>query len=318
MNLTDNIQKMLAGEVETAIKDVFKTAGVLDGKAKGPNLVKETKSPIKKTLIEALNVIPRSFAIKTEKLSREAKIAHEDLYKGYVEAFNKTSSALDAANREDSKSSASAFRSLKEDETYNFNALKLHELYFANISDLASESSVDSLTYMKLARDFGTFEKWQFDFIACAVASRNGWAMTVFEPYRKVYMNVVVDLHSNNIPIGCIPIFVLDMWEHAYYKDYVDDKKSYIVNMMREINWDVVEGRMLIAEDSNLTGIYKLQSDVNTQPEKMVDAAKVGNEAPIQDIQPSANTPGGSAGPLAPTAPPSPQMTPNTNFRGQP
>ena len=40
-------------------------------------------------------------------------------------------------------------------------------MYFENISDLNSTVSVDSLSYMRLARDFGTFDDWQKDFIAC-------------------------------------------------------------------------------------------------------------------------------------------------------
>lgn len=48
------------------------------------------------------------------------------------------------------------------------NGSYLHELYFANIADSQSRISMDSLSYMRLNRDFGTFDNWQRDFIACA------------------------------------------------------------------------------------------------------------------------------------------------------
>jgi superoxide dismutase len=38
------------------------------------------------------------------------------------------------------------------------------------------------------------------------------------------------------------------MWEHAYYRDYLTDKKSYLISQMREINWNVVEERVKKAE----------------------------------------------------------------------
>ena len=145
------------------------------------------------------------------------------------------------------------------DETYNFNAVKLHELYFSNISDVDSEIRVDSIPYMKLSRDWGTFEAWQEDFMAACMASRNGWALTVYEPYRSVFMNITVDSHDKDIPLGCVPVIVMDMWEHAYFKDYGIDKKAYLFAMMKELNWDVIEARMSICERSNLDILYKIE-----------------------------------------------------------
>ena len=88
------------------------------------------------TLQEALVAIPKNFILKTERLSKGAKEAHFNLYKKYVDSFNKISSELDAVNRQNANSTHSSFRSLKVDENYNLNGIKLHELYWANISDL--------------------------------------------------------------------------------------------------------------------------------------------------------------------------------------
>jgi len=57
-------------------------------------------------------------------------------------------------------------------------------------------------------------------------------------------MNVIIDLHSKNVPIGSYPIVVVDCWEHAYYKDYLDNKKSYIYAMMKELKWTRIEERI--------------------------------------------------------------------------
>jgi Fe-Mn family superoxide dismutase len=58
----------------------------------------------------------------------------------------------------------------------------------------------------------------------------------------------MVDLHNGNIPMGCIPVIVMDCWEHAYYRDYLTDRKSYVFAMMREINWTKVHARFEKAE----------------------------------------------------------------------
>ena len=154
------------------------------------------------------------------------------------------SAELDGADRSDANSNHSTFRSLKIDETFNLNGAFLHGLFFENISDPHSQLTMDSLTFMRLERDFGTFDAWQKDFIACAMSSRNGWAITVYNTFLDRYMNVVCDLQSLNVPFSAHPVIVLDMWEHSYYRDYLNDKKAYIFAMMKELDWDVVEKRI--------------------------------------------------------------------------
>jgi Fe-Mn family superoxide dismutase len=272
-----------------SIRSTFDSNGL-----KRVNKSEQSEKPLSKTIKEAKTLIgklqeaivtsPRNFFLKTERLSKGTKEAHFNLYRKYVETFNKVSIALDSAIKQNANSNYSEFRSLKMDETYNLNGIKLHELYWANISDLQSEISIDSMPYMKFSRSWGTFEKWQFDFIATAMSSRNGWAMTVYEPYKNVYMNIVVDGHSNSIPVGVVPVVVMDMWEHAYFKDYGDDKKAYLISMMKELNWDVIEARMQIAEESKLETIYKLMPIVNDNPERLISNAERGEELPVSNI----------------------------------
>jgi Fe-Mn family superoxide dismutase len=202
----------------------------------------------RENLNEALVAQQKTFNLPTEFQSAATKKAHDGLYLGYLEAFNRISAELDTVDRGDVKSNGSAFRSLKQDETYNMNGVYLHELYFANISDLTSNISMDTLSYMRLSRDFGDFDKWQTDFIACCLAARCGWAVTYFNIFTQTYMNTFIDLHSQSVPVGCIPIIVMDVWQHAYYRDYVSDVKTYTYAMMKELNWGVIEDRIKRAE----------------------------------------------------------------------
>ena len=197
---------------------------------------------------ESIVAQPKKFSLSTELLSNANKQNHIELYDQYVEDFNRISAELDAVPRDSAGSNHSAFRSLKNDETYNLNAAYLHELYFNNISDLHSQVKMDSLAYMRLSRDFGTFDEWQQDFIACCMSSRCGWAMTYFNTYTQKYMNCVIDLHSQNVPVGSYPVIVMDVWQHAYYRDYLKDAKTYVYAMMKQLNWNVIESRFERAE----------------------------------------------------------------------
>ena len=138
------------------------------------DIIKRTLN-VDNTLNESIVIQKKTFDIKTDYLSTDTIKNHEELYNQYVKDFNKVSAELDTAERVDVNSNDSRYRSLKVDETYNLNAAYLHELYFANIADASSNISMDSLAYMRLSRDFGTFDDWQKDFIACCMGSRCGW-----------------------------------------------------------------------------------------------------------------------------------------------
>lgn len=276
-----NEGKLTEKYLANLIKEKVSESLVKSGKLPAPE---PKKSSAKQELKEAHYITPDSFVTKTEKLSKSTMDSHQVIYKKHVDTFNKISSELDTVNKPSANSFSSLYRSFKMDECSNLNAIKLHELYFNNISDLASEIAVDTIPYIKLSRVFGTFENWQFDFMACAMSSNEGWAMTVYEPYKDTYMNICVDSNDKGIPVGCVPVMVLDMWSHAFFKDYQIDKKAYLIAMMREINWDVVEARMAVAEKCELDAIYKIKPMYSDTSSKILDRAAAALEAPVDVV----------------------------------
>jgi len=214
-------------------------------------LIDEAKQVIKDSLglegseklTEAYSAQPKVFNLKSDFLSDSNISNHIELYKDYVEKFNKTSAELDGVDKSSSNSNHSAFRAIKIDETYNMNGAYLHELFFANVGDANSKISMDSLSYMRLSRDFGSFDDWQRDFIACGMSARCGWVVTYLNMYTQSYVNCVIDLHSQNVPVGMYPIIVMDVWQHAYYRDYLKDTQTYLNAMMKQLNWNIIEKR---------------------------------------------------------------------------
>ena len=240
------LEKLLKQSVVDALKD--------KGVSKQQNVNEESKKQ-KKLIKEAYVAEPTHFDLKTELLSEKTKQSHQELFEGYIKELNNISAKLDTADRENVNPNNSQFRSLKIDEAHNHNASFLHGLYFQNISDLQSEINANSLAFMRLERDFGSFDLWQEDFIACCMAARNGWAMTVYNMNLKRYVNTVVDLHDQHVMISSFPVIVMDCWEHSYYKDYLKNRKAYVFGMMKELNWDVIEDRFKMAD--KIAGVLK-------------------------------------------------------------
>ena len=232
--------------IKNAIAETLSERGIDTQK---DNLLK-TENNVKhdSVISEAYVAEAGKFNLGTELLSQKTKNAHQELLEGYVKELNDVSAKLDGVDKSGANLNNSQFRSLKVDETYNHNAAFLHGLYFENISDLNSTVTVDSLAYMRLARDFGTFDKWQEDFVACCLSARNGWGVTFYNPYLRRFMNTTIDLHSSNVMIGLMPVIVMDCWEHSYYRDYLKDRKTYVYGMMKELNWSVIEERIKKAD----------------------------------------------------------------------
>ena len=214
---------------------------LFNGKIK--NVIRDTLK-----INEALTAQEKKFTFNSDFLSNDNFQNHIELYQGYLKNFNEVSAKLDTVDKQNVNCNHSEFRSLKLDETFNMNGVYLHELYFANVGDPNSEIKMDSLAYMRLSRDFGSFDAWQKDFIACASASQCGWAITYLNTYTQTYMNAVVDLHANNVPFGAFPVIVMDAWQHAYYRDYLKDVSTYTRAMMKLLRWPVIEERIKKAD----------------------------------------------------------------------
>ncbi len=197
---------------------------------------------------EAYVTEPKKFNLRTESLSDKTKALRQRDFEGFVEALNLVSAALDGADRENADDKSSDYRRLKLDEVHNMNAAFLRAQHFENISDVNSTLTMDALSYIRLSRDFGTFEDWQRDFIACCMSSRDGYALTGYSIFLKRFVNFIIDTEALNVPIGVYPVVVLDVAEGAYYRDFGDDRKSYVFAMMKELNWNKIEQRIAKAD----------------------------------------------------------------------
>jgi Fe-Mn family superoxide dismutase len=206
-------------------------------------IVRAINGPLEQ-LDEAYVTEPKKFDLKTELLSDKAKKARQADFELHVEALNRVSAELDGADRSLASDKASSFRRLKVDEARCINLSFLKAMHLDNISDLNSRITMDTLSYIRLSRDFGTFEDWQKDFIACCMSSLGGFAITGYNIYLKRYMNFVMDADGSNVPIGVIPVVVLDVSEGAYYRDYLGDRRAYVHGMMKEMNWNRIEQRV--------------------------------------------------------------------------
>lgn len=200
-------------------------------------------------LTEAAYVLqPKSYSIETDILSAKSLNSSIADFENTVKVANEISAKLDSVDRSTANHKDSQFRDLKIAEASNLSDAFLTSLYLDNIADPSSQITMDSLSFMRLARDFGTFEDWQKDFIACAMSSRNGFAVTVYNGFLNRYMNLMVDDTAHGLLYNCYPVICLSVKESVYCRDYLNDRRSYIFAMMKELKWPLIERRIRKAD----------------------------------------------------------------------
>lgn len=170
--------------------------------------------------------------------------AHYSLYVNYVNSINKLTSELENVCpevREEANVINGMYRSLKRGETYSLNGVILHELYFRNIGGIQQKPK--DHVKKSIEKQFGSMENWEKDFVATAKASR-GWAVLIYDQRTKSLRNISMDAHDEGMITLSYPILILDMYEHAYFVQYVTNKEAYIQAFMENIHWDIIAQRM--------------------------------------------------------------------------
>lgn len=166
---------------------------------------------------------------------------HFTLYQGYVTNTNKVLDTLDALRAE--KSGAPEFAELKRRLGWEFNGMRLHELYFENLGGKAPLAPGSGLAG-KLAASFGAVEAWEKDFKAAALMRGIGWVVLYEDLASGRLINFWINEHDAGHPAGCAPLLVLDVFEHAFMIDYGLKRADYIEAFFKNIDWAAVESRL--------------------------------------------------------------------------
>jgi Fe-Mn family superoxide dismutase len=162
------------------------------------------------------------------------QIHHDKLYVGYVNKRNEIEEKLLTVDRSAANATYSEYGELKREESFAANAQYLHEYYF-NV--LGGEGTPGGDLIKAIEEEFGSLEKWLEDFKAAGMVAR-GWVVLAYDFNDGRLHNYLCDSHNHGGIWGAIPVIVLDMYEHAYFIDYGSDRKTYIEDYMKNLNWD--------------------------------------------------------------------------------
>ena len=179
-------------------------------------------------------------AISEEQL----RLHHDKHHNAYVVAANGILERLDAAHKNGADLDIKA--TLKE-LSFHVGGHVLHSLFWTNLAPAGKGGGGTPTGPLAEAcmAEFGSFEQFKKEFAKAAVSVEgSGWAALTL--CKKTGRPIIMQIEKHNANI--YPIFpilmVLDVWEHAYYLDYKNDRAAFVESFWKIVNWDEVSKRL--------------------------------------------------------------------------
>lgn len=179
-------------------------------------------------------------------ISKETLTIHHDKHhKAYVEALNKAELSLLEARAYDN---FDYIKYWEKEIAFNGSGHILHSIYWTIMVQAGMGGQPGVETINQIIQYFGNFYAWKNQFInACEKVEGSGWGIMIWQPSWGRLEILQAEKHQNLTQWGGIPILVCDVWEHAYYLDYQNQRRNYIESWWNLINWYEVERRLILA-----------------------------------------------------------------------
>ncbi|MBI2300609.1 MAG: superoxide dismutase [Armatimonadetes bacterium] len=166
------------------------------------------------------------------------RLHHDKHHAAYVAGLNKALAALEAARK---ANDFAAIQALSGQVAFHGSGHFLHTLFWNNMRAPGGAGPSAALT-AALSRDFGSLDGFKGQFGAASKAVEgSGWGILAYEMLGKKLLVLQAEKHQNLTAQGVVPVLVLDVWEHAYYLKYQNNRGEYVNQWWNVVNWDGVE-----------------------------------------------------------------------------
>jgi Fe-Mn family superoxide dismutase len=178
--------------------------------------------------------------ISEEQLTLHYKKHHQ----AYVNAANGILEKMDRAHKEDSDLDMKA---VAKELAFNVGGIQLHNLFWENMAPAGKGGGGEPADVLSdaIKDSFGSFSRFKKEFSQVAGSVEgSGWAALTYCNRSNRLMLMQIEKHNVNFPPGCqSAILVLDVWEHAYYLDYKNERPKFIEAFWNIVNWNIVKQR---------------------------------------------------------------------------
>lgn len=169
------------------------------------------------------------------------ELHHSKHHKAYVDGANQ---ALEQLCEARDKGDFSRVPQLQKNLAFNLAGHKNHSVFWSVLTPEVGQAPA-GLFLEVIERDFGSFDSFMNHFSAAALSIQgSGWAVLSWEPVASRLIIQQFYDHQNNA-VSARNLLLLDMWEHAYYLDYLNVKADYVKAFWSIVNWHGVTDKFL-------------------------------------------------------------------------
>ncbi|WP_078545978.1 superoxide dismutase [Litchfieldia alkalitelluris] len=189
----------------------------------------------------SLPPLPYSYDALEPYISKEIMELHHDKHhKSYVDGLNKAEKMMQTARN------TGDFELLKHWEreaAFNGSGHYLHTIFWHVMSPNGKKIPTGKL-FTQITQNFGSFDAFKAHFTEAANKVEGvGWAILVWSPRSHRLEILQSERHQLMTQWDTIPLLVLDVWEHAYYLQYKNERADYVKNWWNIVDWSEVERR---------------------------------------------------------------------------
>lgn len=169
----------------------------------------------------------------------QLKLHHDKHHQTYVNKANEAFEKLDKAHSENMDLEMKA---LLKDLSFNVGGHMLHSTFWENMAPAGKGGgSPGGAVADMINMGFGSFERFKKEFtMAASTAEGSGWAALAVHPCIDRPLIMQIEKHNVNVYPNFQILMVLDVWEHAYYLDYKNERPKFIDAFWNIVNWDKV------------------------------------------------------------------------------
>jgi len=169
----------------------------------------------------------------------QLKLHHDKHHQTYVNGANSAFEKLDKARQENIDIDTKA---VLKDLSFNIGGHLLHSIFWENLAPSGKGGGVPGGAIADIINEeFGSFERFKKEFSAAAASTEgSGWAALAIHPCVGRSLIMQIEKHNVNVFPTFNVLMVMDVWEHAYYVDYQNQRPKYIEAFWNIVNWDQV------------------------------------------------------------------------------
>lgn len=174
---------------------------------------------------------------------QQLTIHHQKHHQAYVNGANGILQKLDKAHKENTDWDV---KSTLKELSFNIGGHVLHSIFWASMVPAGKGGGKPGGALGDwLQGEFGSFERFKKEFTQAATSVEgSGWAALARCRQTGRPMIMQIEKHNTNVyPMFGI-LMVLDVFEHAYYLDYKNDRAKFVEAFWYLVNWDGISKRL--------------------------------------------------------------------------